>query len=125
MDAITTISTAIVGALANLSKDAIQDSYKALKAALVKKVGKSSDLSKAVESLEKKPDSVGRQETLKEEIAAAQIEQDNEIVSLAKDLLHRLHGLNIFSQTAVIRQEQNAQNGIQIGSANGNVNIRQ
>jgi hypothetical protein len=125
MDAITTISTAIVGALANLSKDAIQDSYKALKAALVKKVGKSSDLSKAVESLEKKPDSVGRQETLKEEIAAAQIEQDNEIVSLAKDLLNRLHGLNIFSQTAVIRQEQNAQNGIQIGSANGNVNIRQ
>lgn len=38
------ITTAIVAALANLSKDVIKDSYNALKSALKKKFGSESDL---------------------------------------------------------------------------------
>ncbi len=54
------ITTAIVAALAALSKDAIKDSYNALKSALKKKFGSESDLVDAVDKLEKKPDSEGR-----------------------------------------------------------------
>ncbi len=43
------ITTAIIAALANLSKDAIKDGYGALKAALKKKFGAESDLVDAVD----------------------------------------------------------------------------
>ncbi|NER23015.1 MAG: hypothetical protein F6J96_20410 [Symploca sp. SIO1C2] len=51
------ITTAIVAALANLSKDVIKDTYNGLKSALKKKFGSESDLIDAVDKLEKKPDS--------------------------------------------------------------------
>ena len=63
------ITTAIIAALANLSKDVIKDGYNALKAALKKKFGSESDLVDAVEGLEKKPDSKARQAMLQEEVA--------------------------------------------------------
>lgn len=84
------ITTAIVAALAALSKDAINDSYKALKSALNKKFGSNSDVVDAVESLEKKPDSKGRQATLQEEIKNAKVNDDAEILQLAQNLLHKL-----------------------------------
>ncbi|MEO0928826.1 MAG: hypothetical protein AAFY63_23565, partial [Cyanobacteria bacterium J06643_13] len=73
------ITTAIIAALAGLSKDAINDSYKALKSALKQKFGSKSDVVDAVEGLEKKPDSKGRQTTLQEEIESSQVNEDSEI----------------------------------------------
>ena len=65
------ITTAIIAALANLSKDAIKDGYNALKNTLKKKFGSESDLVDAVDKLEKKPDSEGRKAILQEEFEIA------------------------------------------------------
>ncbi|WP_017658598.1 hypothetical protein [Baaleninema simplex] len=84
-----TITAAIVVALANLSKDAIKDSYNALKTALKTKFGSDSDLTEAVEGLEKKPDSEARQAMVQEEVEIAKANEDSEIVQLAKALLEK------------------------------------
>ena len=97
------ITTAIIAALAGLSKDAIKDSYNALKSAFKKKFGSESDLVDAVDKLEKKPDSGGRKATLQEEIENAKVNDDAEIVQLAQDLLNKLKdepgGQQIINQT--------------------------
>ena len=85
------ITTAIVAALANLSKDIIKDGYYALKAALKEKFGSEGDLIDAVEKLEKKPDSEGRKATLQEEIVKAKANDDSEIIQLAQELLEKLN----------------------------------
>ena len=84
------ITTAIIAALANLSKNAIKDSYNALKCACKKKFGETSDLVEAIDKLEKKPDSKGRQGTLQEEIEAVNAYQDTEIIQLAQALLDKI-----------------------------------
>ena len=84
------ITLAIVGALGHLGESVIKDAYEALKAAIANKCGVQSDLTLAVESLEKKPDSNGRQETLKEEIAGAKVDQDADILKAAEILLEKL-----------------------------------
>lgn len=97
------ITSAIIAALAALSKDAINDSYKELKSALKKKFGSESDVVDAVEGLEKKPDSKGRQATLQEEIEHTKVNEDSEIVQLAQDLLNKLQdqpqGQQVIQQT--------------------------
>ena len=84
------ITTAIIAALANLSKDAINDSYNALKAALKKKFGSESKVVDAVKELEENPDSEARQAVLQEEVGKANVNDDIEIVKLAQDLLDKL-----------------------------------
>lgn len=85
------ITTAIVAGLAGVGKDAIKDSYNALKSALKKKFGETSDLAEAVDKLEKKPDSEGRKATLQEEIEAVNAHKDAEIIQLAQALLEKLN----------------------------------
>ena len=82
------ITTAIVAALASLSKNVISDSYNVLKITLKKKFGSESDLIDAVEKLEKKPDSEGRKAVMQEEIEIAKANEDPEIIQLAQDLLN-------------------------------------
>ena len=53
-------------------------------------MGSESDVVEAVEGLEKKPTSKGRQATLQEEIATAKVNDDAEIVQLAQDLLEKI-----------------------------------
>ena len=84
------ITTAIVAALANLSKDAIKDSYNALKSALKKKFGSESDLVDAVDKLEKKPDSEARKATVQEEVEIAKVNDDPDLIRLAQDLLDKI-----------------------------------
>ena len=84
------IIDAIIAAVANLSKDAVKDCYNALKGAFKKKFGEQSDLVNAVEGLENKPDSPARKAVLQEEVEAAQIEEDSEIIELCRDLLNQL-----------------------------------
>jgi len=88
------ISVAIFGALGKLSADAITESYHALKAAIAKKYGVDSDITKAVDDVEKKPDSTGRKETLKEELANAKLDNDPELVKLAETLIEKLKELD-------------------------------
>jgi 3-methyladenine DNA glycosylase/8-oxoguanine DNA glycosylase len=90
MDAIL---TAIFAALGKLSETVVKDGYEALKAVIRRKFGKDSDLSDAVEKLEKNPTSSGRKETLKEELVAAKADQDTEIVQAAQALLEKIKAL--------------------------------
>jgi hypothetical protein len=97
------ITTAIVAALANLSKDAIKDSYSALKAALQKKFGDKSDLLEAIDKLEKSPDRDDRKATVKTEIEIAKVSSDPDLLKLVQDLLDKISeqpgGKEIINQT--------------------------
>ncbi len=84
------ITTAIISGLAGVGKDAIKDSYNALKGALKKKFGETSDLAEAVDKLEKKPDSEGHKITLQEEVEAANAHEDAEMLQLAQALLDKI-----------------------------------
>jgi hypothetical protein len=81
------ITTAVLEALGKLAEPAVKDAYEAVKAYLVRKFGKPSEVVKAVETLEAKPDSMGRQATLAEEIATAGAARDAELLKLAQALL--------------------------------------
>ncbi|MGB3691787.1 MAG: hypothetical protein WA896_02595 [Spirulinaceae cyanobacterium] len=63
------ITTAIVAALAALSKDAIKDGYNALKSTLKKKFGSESDL---VDAVEKKVADMSEQEEIKQRVTEAE-----------------------------------------------------
>ena len=84
------ITLAIFGALGHLGENVIKDAYEALKAAIAQKCGVKSDLTMAVENLEKKPDSEGRKVTLKEEIELAKADKDSDILAVAETQLEKL-----------------------------------
>ncbi|HEY8269337.1 MAG TPA: hypothetical protein VIG33_00490 [Pseudobdellovibrionaceae bacterium] len=108
------ITTAIVAALANLSNDVIKDSYDALKAGLKKMFGEESDLIDALDKLEKKPNSEARKATVQEEVEIAKVNDDPEILKLAKDLLDKIKeqpsGQEIINQT-----QNNTVSGVNVG----------
>lgn len=118
------ITLAIVAALGKLGENVIKDAYDALKAAIAHKCGVDGDLTKAVEGLEKKPTSAGRKETLKEEVAAAEADQDREIVRLAQNLLDKLGELEGQPKGSTTIKQQAGDNAIQVGQVGGDVNIK-
>lgn len=98
MDPITTAIVAALsaGALSGLtetSKTAITDAYARLKTLLTKKFGSESDVVHAVNEVEAKPDSAGRQATLQEEVAAVKVDQDQEVLQTAQVLLQLLQAI--------------------------------
>ncbi len=91
MDTITAaivaaLSAGAISGLTEMSKTVISDAYQALKDLLVRKWGATSKVVEAVTTLEAKPDSTRRQNTLQEEIAAASVEHDAEALALAQQL---------------------------------------
>lgn len=108
------ITTAIIAALATLSKDVVKDSYNALKGALKQKFGAESDLVDAVDKLEKKPDSEGRKAMLQEEMEMAKAIADADLVGLAQKLLAAIQeqpeGQQIINQT-----QTNTVSGVNVG----------
>jgi hypothetical protein len=92
MDPITTAIVAALGAgavsgLTDASKTAITDAYKKLKDLLASKFGAKSEVIQAVEALETKSASTGRQGTLQEEITTINAEQDADLLTAAQHLL--------------------------------------
>lgn len=96
MEPVTLVLTALATAAAQgviagateAGKKTIVDAYSALKKALLeraKAAGKEDDVKDAVAGVEKKPESEGRQTTLKEELEAVKL--DDELVELARKLL--------------------------------------
>lgn len=69
---------------------AVGDAYDALKAVLRRKFGDQSDVIKATNDLESKPDSAGRLATLQEELRAAKADQDPDVLAAARALLERI-----------------------------------
>jgi hypothetical protein len=95
MDPITSsivvaLTTGVTASAGKLGQEVILDAYTALKNLLKKKFGDQSDVVKSVESLEAKPESAGRQETLKEEIASAKVDQDPEICKASQTLIDQI-----------------------------------
>jgi hypothetical protein len=111
------ITLSIVGALSKLSENVIADAYQALKAAIAQKCGVDSEMIKAVDNLEKKPDSPGRIETLKEEVTAARLEEDPDLIKAAD---HILSTLKDFSNSGTV-VNQTVTGNQNIFSGTGNV----
>jgi hypothetical protein len=123
------VTTAIISALAagigkgatDVVKNAIVDGYQGLKLLLKRKFGDTSEIAKAVENLEKKPDSAGRQQTVAEEISNVKAATDPDVVAAAKELL-----ANIETQPGGKQQIQKIvgnYNAAVIGNGTANVNV--
>lgn len=93
------IATGALAGLTNTVGQAVGDTYAALKAAIKRRRG-SEDVTKAIAELEAKPDSVGRQKTVEEEVVAAGLARDEEVLAAARDLLKHLGGVEGASQVA-------------------------
>lgn len=95
MDPVTTaiiaaLSAGVTTSTSEVGKKVIVDAYEALKTVIKQKFGIESDVVKAMEGVEAKPESAGRRETLKEEISAAKADQDPEILGVAKKLIEQI-----------------------------------
>jgi hypothetical protein len=92
------VAAAVVAALAagaatsagQVGEQVLVDAYTGLKALLRRKFGEQSGVAKAVQELEAKPDSTGRKETLKEEVADAKAAEDPEVRAVAEALLEQV-----------------------------------
>jgi hypothetical protein len=87
---VAAISAGAIGGLTEVSKTALTDAYGKLKALLVKKFGKESDVVQAVEQVEAKPTSQARMALLSEEVTEVHAEQDSELLHLAQAVLQAL-----------------------------------
>ena len=126
MDPITTaiVAALTIGATSGITdtaKTMISDAYQGLKGMLHKKFGRDSSLVKSVEVLEAKPEVVGRQQTLDEEIIDAHANQDQDILQAAQYLLNLVqtqqggerHILHVIGNY----------NAVVLGSGNATVNV--
>jgi hypothetical protein len=108
MDIVTTsiiaaTATGVIKSVSSVGEKLVVDAYEALKAALKHKLGIDNEVSKAVSSLEEKPASEGRKETLKEEVASTKAHEDPDIAQAAQHLLEALKsqpGGEVHIQTA-------------------------
>jgi hypothetical protein len=115
------ITTAVLAALGQLAEPAVKDAYEAVKALLVRKFGKPSDVVKAVEALEAKPDSAGRQATLTEEIASSGAARDGELLQLAQALLDKSRSTR--GGTHSVRQRVVGDGNVVAGSGDITINV--
>ena len=91
MDPITlAIVAAVTAGVTKVGEQVIVDAYAALKAVLQRKFGAQSEVAKAVEGVEARPDSQSRKGTLQEEVAASRADQDPEVLAAAQALLEKI-----------------------------------
>lgn len=94
---VAALSAGAVSGLTDASKMAVTDAYQTLKGLLTRKFGASSEVVQALDHLEAKPESAGRQETLGEEMIAINAELDHEVLAAARQVLALAH-----SQQAIV-----------------------
>ena len=87
METAAFIATALANGLGNLAAEGVKSAYQHLKSLLQKKCNTRADLMEALDGLEKKPDSPGRKGILGEELGAAGVQHDAEILAAAKVLM--------------------------------------
>ena len=87
------LSSAALAGAGETAKKAIGDAYDGLKSLIKRKFGDGSPASHAVDSLESRPDSEGRKQTLTEELQSANAAADPEIVGATQNLLKLLEAL--------------------------------
>jgi hypothetical protein len=120
-----TLLSAILGALAAVSSQAVQDGYGALKALIHRKLGAESGLAEAVAAVEKKPDSAARQQLLREEIEGSAASDDAELRAAAEALLETVRALPEGREAIDrIQVTQNVSGNENVFSGTGNVIVR-
>ncbi len=94
MEPLTALLSALVGGAIAASQDvagsAIRDAYDGLKNLIVRKFGKNQDMSDALGKVEQRPESQPRRDTLREELALANADRDEEVLAVARQLLDLL-----------------------------------
>lgn len=112
-EALRQVAVILAPGMSMIGQEAVQDAYTALRAAIQARFGEAHDLPKAVEQLEKKPDSAARRAVVDEEIQMARAEEIPELRDLARALLETLQATSTTSGSM-----QTAQ-GSQIAQAMG------
>ncbi len=90
---IAAVAAGVTAGATDVGKQALVDAYNGFKALLKRKFGEHSEVVKAADGVEARPDSEGRKTTLKEEVAAAKADQDSEVISAAQALLEKIKTL--------------------------------
>jgi hypothetical protein len=91
MDPITTAILAAIPALASdLVKSSVKDAYNGLKSVIVRKWGATSPVVQSVEELEVNPHSKGQAAALAENVAAATLTSDVEVMQALAELVDAL-----------------------------------
>ena len=118
------ITVSIIAAAGKLSETVVKDAYAGLKALIVRKFGGSGELPRALEAVEVRPDSPGRQQTLGEELAASSAAADPEVLAALARLQAALEKVAATpgGGGTVIRQ-QAGDHATQIGQVHGNVHF--
>ena len=103
MDPITTtivvaIAAGVAGGVAEAST---VEAYNALKGVLTRKFGPQNEIVRAVDSIEKRPNSKPRQEILAEEIQVVGADKDLEVLQMAKRLLEAIQNASTASAVGV------------------------
>jgi hypothetical protein len=115
------ITAAIVAALSKIGETAVGDAYGYLKKLILSKCGRGSDIDKAMEDLEKKPQSKGRQTTLQEEVEDAALRDDSAITDAAQALLELSPG----SMDNSVVEQHAGQDAVSVHQAiTGNNNVQ-
>jgi hypothetical protein len=121
---ITAIVTGVTAASGKIAEQAIVDSYNGLKSLIKRKFGDQSEVAKAIEGVESRPDSDARKATLKEEVELAKANDDAEILAKAQELLDKIK-----QQPGGVQQVQQIASGSYIAQAShggqASVNINQ
>jgi hypothetical protein len=99
------IVAALLGGLAasagKVASAAVEDAYGALKGLLLRKLGQTGEAAEAIAKLEAKPDSDARKAVVAEELAAAKVADDSELVTAAQRLQAALDQLSAEARSQV------------------------
>jgi hypothetical protein len=87
---VATLSAGVAAGVGKVGESALVDAYQELKAALKRQFGDNSEVVKAVDQLEQKPDSEGRKGMLRKEVEAVGADGDPDILQAAQQLLEQL-----------------------------------
>jgi len=92
MDPITAaIIAALTSAITEVGKQGVQDAYNALKSVLARKYSARYGLLKAIDDLEKNPNSRKRKAVLQQEVEIANADQDQELLYYAYNLSQQVN----------------------------------
>jgi phage terminase small subunit len=121
---ITAVAVGITAGSGKVSEQAVVDAYNGLKSLIKRKFGDTSEVAKAVEGVETRPESDARKADLKEEVGLAKANDDAEIVKAAQELLEKIK-----QQPGGVQQVQQIASGNYIAQAShggtASVNIDQ
>ena len=116
------IATAAAGGLKEVGKKAVSDSYEALKKAIKSRFGRDSKSAKAIQALEDHPELEGLQPMLAENLKSEKVDQDTEIVGIARQLIQALNE-TVAGRDALQKYNIDAK-GAQIGGIGDNWHVR-